>query len=547
MKIIHALKKTFATAAASFMIVSSALPVTVNADNKVYNVDNALFTLNIEPDGSAVVSEKWTVTFISGSFTRFCKDICSPANQLEYIAPDDITVLECNINDIPARLNSGQREDGHYFIDLNNPNPTINWYHNASDETVTYDITYRINNAVKLNENDRAMLSYRFIGDDFSKTVDHTGLSINLPQADDSAKCDVNYGTTNYLADKGVFTNDSENVSGIYKAELEMDPAVFDGLKRIVDVNVPERVQRSVQRSAESSDLKGLWFFAGFAVFIIGLCIFASSAKSKVRRTFQKDPDHFKRAADELESYGFPFMFYFINSSPKQNHLSKMIMTEMIDLYKKGRLSFEDEGFRIRDNVGYGSDDDIMQCDNEFLSFISGRSLDPNSKSYDINFIRYADFRNGLDNKQEASNIYQWLSRWEMKYLGAVRRNQSFKETRKDKTFKKALSTIWQWANYASDMTPGCHPSDCFGMMKRNQTPSLYTVLEMLNTYKFSSASGSSDDLPFFLFCSAFSDSAFAQYDIQKSAASSSDSSGSGCSSCSSCGGCGGCGGGGAD
>ena len=134
-----------------------------------------------------------------------------------------------------------------------------------------------------------------------------------------------------------------------------------------------------------------------------------------------------------------------------------------------------------------------------------------------------------------------------MKYLSAVRRNQSFKETRKDKTFKKALSTIWQWTNYASDMTPGCHPSDCFGMMKRNQTPSLYTVLEMLNTYKFSSASGSSDDLPFFLFCSAFSDSAFAQYDIQKSAASSSDSSGSGCSSCSSCGGCGGCGGGGAD
>lgn len=47
---------------------------TVNADDRSYKVQNANFDVHFKTDGSAVVTEQWTVGF-KGDYTRFYKDI----------------------------------------------------------------------------------------------------------------------------------------------------------------------------------------------------------------------------------------------------------------------------------------------------------------------------------------------------------------------------------------------------------------------------------------------------------------------------------------
>ena len=50
-------------------------PVTAAADDKVYQIDKADFNVILQPDGSAEITETWTLTYKSGEFHRFYKEI----------------------------------------------------------------------------------------------------------------------------------------------------------------------------------------------------------------------------------------------------------------------------------------------------------------------------------------------------------------------------------------------------------------------------------------------------------------------------------------
>lgn len=566
MKTRNKIIRSFSTLLTFIILAAMAVPFTVNAENKVYNIDSASFTLTLEEDGSAVVYEQWTLNFIEGSFTRFFKDICSPPNQLEYIAPDNITVLECKINDIPAELNTGERVDGHYFIDYSNENPTINWYQSASQETVTYTILYRINNAVKLNEDDKAMISYRFIGDSFSKPVDRANILVNLPNADKTAICRINQGETMVSDDKTIIMNLAQNVSGIYKAELTMDASIFSGLGRIIDVNVPESIERApIEPNDYRSDkiisfsfIPVLMFIAAFAA-IFGK-IFKSGAVKTIKSliNYKKDPEYFKKISDQLEYYGLPYTFYLMPPFVKKarNYPSKLMAVEILDLCRQGRLKLEDEGIRIYDAQGYGQTDmGTAQCDTDFISFMREVFNGPNCKSFDSNFISYDNFTIALDEKNSIRSIYRKLMNWKKNYKKAMKKNADFNSAYRDKNFRKLKNDLIGWAVSAKNITPSSDPYDCFSLMKKQERLSLYTILELICSDKTNSASASSDDNALIGFSSVFSHSAFAQYYIAREiyVEPNNSSSGSSCSSCSSCGGCGGgggcggCGGGGAD
>ena len=66
------------------LMICMLLPVQVHADNdKIYQVDSASFVIDLQPDGSAAVTESWTVTYISGEFHRFYKDIHTDISKIE--------------------------------------------------------------------------------------------------------------------------------------------------------------------------------------------------------------------------------------------------------------------------------------------------------------------------------------------------------------------------------------------------------------------------------------------------------------------------------
>ena len=120
---------------------SVIVPLTASAEEKSYRVDAADFDIILSENGDATVTETWTVTYTSGSFTRFYKDIFDPGNQLEYFP--EINVIGAHINGTEATAtDSIDRIDYHYFFEKSSEQMyTIHWFKRALGETVEYDIT----------------------------------------------------------------------------------------------------------------------------------------------------------------------------------------------------------------------------------------------------------------------------------------------------------------------------------------------------------------------------------------------------------------------
>ena len=79
------LPRISALCCASALAFVSFTPLTAQADSKSYRTDEADFDIRFDRNGAATITESWTVTYTSGSFTRFSKDIYNPGNQLEYM------------------------------------------------------------------------------------------------------------------------------------------------------------------------------------------------------------------------------------------------------------------------------------------------------------------------------------------------------------------------------------------------------------------------------------------------------------------------------
>ena len=96
-------------------ICSCTIPLKAYADEKSYRSDSADFDITFSESGDATITENWTITYTSGSFTRYYKDLFVPGNQLEYYS--DIRVIDCKINGKAATAtNSMDRIDYHYFF-----------------------------------------------------------------------------------------------------------------------------------------------------------------------------------------------------------------------------------------------------------------------------------------------------------------------------------------------------------------------------------------------------------------------------------------------
>ena len=221
--------------AAAFAVLALT-PLHAAADTKSYRTDQADFDISFSDSGTATVTESWTVTYTSGSFTRFYKDIFNPGNQLEYI--QDIRVLSCHINGMDAAAtDSIDRVDYHYFFEQSDPQMyTVHWFKAAQGETVHYDITYEIPNAVKLDAENNAEYCYRLIGVNFPKTVGEVHLKVHVPDVNAVNEASLSAGEIE--TDGNTLCSTAKNVSGIYKLRLNMDPKYFSTLQRIVNVQV---------------------------------------------------------------------------------------------------------------------------------------------------------------------------------------------------------------------------------------------------------------------------------------------------------------------
>ena len=165
----HALLFLFITV----VILSGPLGAAAGAE-KDYSMPRLEMRLEMAEDGSLEVQEERTVTF-KGSVNGFFQYI--PLDQGVDI--QDVQVWE---EGKAYAFNPGNQPGppGTFFVRRERDSVFIDWSIQARNETRTFLLTYRIDNAVLVHE-DTAELYMKFIGDDWNRGVDNAVVYLTLP------------------------------------------------------------------------------------------------------------------------------------------------------------------------------------------------------------------------------------------------------------------------------------------------------------------------------------------------------------------------------
>ena len=516
------------------------------ADEKSYRTDSADFDITLSENGDATITERWTVTYTSGSFTRFYKDIFDPGNQLEYFP--EINVISCHINDTEATPTySIDRIDYHYFFERSDSQMyTIHWFKAAQNETINYDITYQIPNAVKINEYNDAEYCYRLIGYNFPSTVGEVNTNIHLPDIDA-----VNQATLS----SGAFENDGNvlhckeyNVNGVYKVRLNMKSDCFGTLQHIASVEVPQGYSENETTSYSSGSLYTssksslapliipFVFMLMPVILLVGALVTSIVYRFKAKKMLKDDPNCFIDAAEYIERSRIPYVWYGLKDVGIQADTQYMFYSELIDLCNKGYLTFTKQGFHFNQIDDRGTWDSVQRdMDQSFLSLlIIHFPIEEAMNSRMISFSKMKDY-NAND-----TTLYHDFSKWVSDYNKAINNSPMFIQLKQNGQLNELKPNFKKWKDYARYVNLKLSVSDCFSLLERTGTINTYTILQMMQGFKYVTKSSDQNDFDSYYFIHYFNHT-------YSSNINSGRSSGGGCSGCSSCSSCSGCGGGGAD
>ncbi len=517
-----------------------ALPLYARADEKEYRVDSADFTVIVYENGDIAIGEIWKITFEKGSFSRFSKDIYNPPNQLEYFK--EIAIGKGRINGADAEYTkSDERLDDpepHYCAVAKSDRYTISWIRKSENETVEYEIYYKLPKAVRLNENGRAEFCLRPIGENFPKEVGSVNATVLLPAEDNTMNYTVSTGSGTVSKDAVTFT--SSNHSGMYKLRFDMSSDNFHDLTRVTDVVIPE----SALKSNDSSDVAAAMAITG-GLLVIPIGAIASipiARKRRYKKLTKEDPDFMKDAADRLEASGIPYIWY--NMPPFRNIYSndsylKLFYTELFDLHKKGYITITPQGLLINRAFPAGEWDEVQSSmDRAFLDMLC--KMFPMISSEGGSVIDFGSMKENVAGNSFAHGLLNELYKWVMQYAKAIKSSPTFNQLKTEGQVENIKKDLKLWQSFTKYLGQNITAQDCFQLLERTGKIGSYTILNFINSVqvgKYTEIISDNDDTYYFLY--------YVNHSF--SSGSGSSSGGSGCSSCSSCSSCSGCGGGGAD
>ncbi len=144
------------------------------AEPRSYSVDKLAITAALNPDGSASIVEKITMTF-KGEYTRFTRDIPIPAP----LAAEDIVIEEDGQAYVQLPAPDEKRPPGHFAVFEKDGKKVIEFYYKAKDTTKTFEVSYLLKNAVFIH-NDVAELNRKFI-DKGWESISEVNIDVLLP------------------------------------------------------------------------------------------------------------------------------------------------------------------------------------------------------------------------------------------------------------------------------------------------------------------------------------------------------------------------------
>jgi uncharacterized membrane protein len=159
--------------AAIILVVLPALPALA----KSYEIADADVVIEVEPDGSLLVTEHLTYDF-SGSFSGAYRDVrLRPGETFQFVsigdetttfAPGGCAFLGCTS---PA---------GTFGIDEQPGIARVVWHHSSNDELRTFELVYRLSGLTRVYD-DVVDLNFQVWGDQWSVPADHVTAEALLP------------------------------------------------------------------------------------------------------------------------------------------------------------------------------------------------------------------------------------------------------------------------------------------------------------------------------------------------------------------------------
>ena len=210
------------------------LPTAASAASD-FSVDYLDVTAELMTDGSAVVTEEWTVTFSEGA-DGFSREIIIPEDNLETFASvSDVSVSVdgngCNLD------TDGTKANGTYAFEKGEDRYIIRWNNKCDEGTYEFSLRYVLNGVVKIYE-DHAYFYCTAVNAESSLVCRNVSVEINMPG--ESFSEDYKIVHSGSLAGKkadGAISFTAYNTAGEVKTGVRLPVALFDASKLPVVLN----------------------------------------------------------------------------------------------------------------------------------------------------------------------------------------------------------------------------------------------------------------------------------------------------------------------
>ncbi len=223
------------------MIIS--IPVAY-ADNKECSFDSANFSVFLNSDGSADVTEEWTVNYKKGIFSRLYKNIFLgvPKEEEFEIGNWNVTVdgIYCDYT-----TDTNDRPDFHYGVIDKGKIVTYEVYAKSQEQIRTYKISYTLYDVVKHVDDEYYLFTYRFLPNNYKNNVKSLNVDIFAPNSDCTMK--VLYhtsGSAEEQSDYGEVNIETRNAKDMFKVKVRIDGDVFSN--SITELNSSELENRNI-------------------------------------------------------------------------------------------------------------------------------------------------------------------------------------------------------------------------------------------------------------------------------------------------------------
>lgn len=318
------------------------LPITVYSASSSYTVDKVDFNIELSSDGSALISEEWTLTVEENCRECFSRDIFVIDDNFERI--DGMSDLSVSLDGNNCSEEKGDvLREGTYFYTETDCKYSVSWFIPESG-THTFFIRYVLNDVVKIY-NDKAYFYCRPVNEDSNLICRNVTVKISTP-----SQCfaeDFEITESGLLAGtktENCVTFFASNTAGAVKVGIAMPSEVFNvsKLTHIIDDNSVYKIVLSV--------------LGVFAFIAIALGLFFAIKHEKLVRSYRENRCK-KKLLDESTEKTQRMVFSQISPAeliktvlPNTVNDSDYFIVTVLELYTRGYIKVTSHGFDTTEN-----------------------------------------------------------------------------------------------------------------------------------------------------------------------------------------------------